>query len=83
MVDDKPLPLATFLTLLTRATGTPPPRQVPAWLVRIAAPVIAAMGPAELVLSNAKAKRELAWSLHYPTVEAGLTEFRPRSVDAA
>jgi nucleoside-diphosphate-sugar epimerase len=35
IVDDEPATVAEFLPELARLTGAPPPRHVPAWLVRI------------------------------------------------
>jgi 2-alkyl-3-oxoalkanoate reductase len=62
IVDDAPAPAAEWLPALAKAVGAPPPRRMPAWLVRLAA------GPQALTMmtrsrgaSNAKAKRELSW----------------------
>lgn len=83
IVDDEPVPLSAFLTAMTRALGTRPPRHVPAWLVRLAAPVMAELGSARLVLSNAKARRELGWSLRFPTVREGLADLARTIAEAA
>jgi nucleoside-diphosphate-sugar epimerase len=82
IVDDQPIALTTFLAEMSRAIGAPPPRQVPAWIVKLAAPVIAAGGSAQLLLSNGKAKRELEWSLRYPTVRVGLADL-PQNIARA
>jgi len=66
-----------FIVRLAAAVSGPPPRTIPSWIVRLAAPVIAEMGAAKLPLSNALAKRELAWTLHYPRVRVGLAELQP------
>jgi 2-alkyl-3-oxoalkanoate reductase len=62
VVDDEPTPVSELLPELASNLGAPPPRHLPAWLVRLAA------GPQNLSLmtrvrgaSNAKAKRELGW----------------------
>jgi nucleoside-diphosphate-sugar epimerase len=39
VVDDEPMPLLTFLDLASTALGTAGPRAVPAWLVRLLAPL--------------------------------------------
>jgi nucleoside-diphosphate-sugar epimerase len=83
VVDDEPLALTTFLTLLTRAIEARPPRHLPSWLVSLAAPLVAELGAARLVLSNVKAKRELGWSLRYPTVRAGLADLARMVSEAA
>jgi nucleoside-diphosphate-sugar epimerase len=83
IVDDEPIAVGAFLAEMSRAIGAPPPRHVPGWLVKLAAPVIAAGGSAQLLLSNAKAKRELGWSLRYPTVRDGLADLRQKVATAA
>ena len=74
VVDDEPMPLQEVLTLLAQAIGARPPRLLPGWLVRLAAPVVAELGSMRLVLSNAKARRELGWAPRYPSARAGLAE---------
>jgi 2-alkyl-3-oxoalkanoate reductase len=58
--------------VLADALGAKPPRHVPAWLARLVA------GPAAVELAtqargsaNAKAKRELGWTLRHPTWRTG------------
>ena len=72
IVDDDPAPVSEWLPDLARAIGAKPPRRVPRWLARIQA------GEAGIALmteirgaSNAKAKRELGWSLLYPSWRQG------------
>jgi nucleoside-diphosphate-sugar epimerase len=72
VVDDDPAPVAEWLPAAARAVGAKPPRRVPRWLGRIAA------GEAGVVMmtevrgaSNDKAKRELGWSLRYPSWRQG------------
>jgi nucleoside-diphosphate-sugar epimerase len=76
VVDDEPTPVREWLPALAAAIGAKPPRRVPRWLARLLA------GEAGVVLmteirgaSNAKAKRELGWTLRYPS-------WRPGFVDA-
>jgi nucleoside-diphosphate-sugar epimerase len=76
VVDDEPVSVATFLTLLTEAIGAPPPRPLPVWVVKLAAPIVAEVGSAQLWLSNLAAKTELGWSPRYPTVRTGLADLR-------
>ncbi len=70
--DDEPAAAAVWLPELARILGAPPPRRVPAWLGKLLA------GEAAVVMftsmrgaSNAKAKRELGWTLRYPSWRAG------------
>jgi 2-alkyl-3-oxoalkanoate reductase len=72
VVDDEPAPAREWLPELSRIVGAKPPRRVPPWLARIFA------GDAGVVLmteargaSNAKAKRELGWTLGYPSWRQG------------
>lgn len=73
IVDDRPLSLPAFLDLAASTIGAPPPRTMPAWVFRLIAPLIAEAMSVRMPLSNAKAKRELGWTLAYPTVQRGLT----------
>jgi nucleoside-diphosphate-sugar epimerase len=72
VVDDEPAPVSEWLPALADAINAKPPRHVPRWLARILA------GEAGVVLmteirgaSNAKAKRELGWTLRYPSWRQG------------
>jgi nucleoside-diphosphate-sugar epimerase len=62
VVDDDPAPVSEWLPVLAEQLGAPPPRRLPAWLVRFAA------GAQSLSLmtrargaGNAKAVRDLGW----------------------
>jgi nucleoside-diphosphate-sugar epimerase len=72
VVDDDPAPVREWLPALAETLGAKPPRHVPPWLARILA------GDAGVMLmteargaSNAKAKRELGWTLRYPSWREG------------
>ena len=72
VVDDEPAPVREWLPALAESIGAKPPRHVPRWLARILA------GEAGVALmteirgaSNAKAKRELGWTLRYPSWRQG------------
>ena len=72
IVDDEPAPVAEWLPALAEAIGAKPPYHVPAWLAR---PLVGEHGIALMTSirgsSNAKAKRELAWRLIYPSWREG------------
>jgi hypothetical protein len=54
------------------AVGAKPPRRLPTWLVRlIAGEAAVVMGTQVRGASNAKAKRELGWTLRYPSWREG------------
>jgi nucleoside-diphosphate-sugar epimerase len=70
--DDEPIAMTEFLSRLAEAVSAGRPRSIPLWVVKLAAPVIAELGSAKLLMANEKAKRELGWTLRYPTLRAGL-----------
>jgi 2-alkyl-3-oxoalkanoate reductase len=72
VVDDEPAPVNEWLPVLADTIDAKPPRHVPRWLARLLA------GEAGVALmteirgaSNAKAKRELGWTLRYPSWRQG------------
>jgi 2-alkyl-3-oxoalkanoate reductase len=72
VVDDEPAPVREWLPALAAAIGAKPPRRVPRWLARLLAgePGVALMTDIRGA-SNAKAKRELGWTLRYPSWRQG------------
>jgi 2-alkyl-3-oxoalkanoate reductase len=62
-----------WLPALAAALGARPPRHVPVWLARLI------MGKGLVMISesrgaaNAKAKRELGWTLRYPSWRQGFS----------
>jgi nucleoside-diphosphate-sugar epimerase len=74
IVDDEPAPVREWLPLLADVLGARPPRHFPRWLARLVAGEGAVMLGAEARgASNAKAKRELGWTLRYPSWRQGFT----------
>jgi nucleoside-diphosphate-sugar epimerase len=72
VVDDEPAPVKVWLPVAAEILGAKPPRHVPVWLARlIAGDAAVAMGTTSRGASNAKAKRELGWTLRYPSWRAG------------
>ena len=75
IVDDEPAPVRDWLPVLAATLGAKPPRHFPVWLARlIAGDVAVMMGTETRGSSNAKAKRELGWTLRYPTWREGFAE---------
>lgn len=75
VTDDDPAPASVWLPELARVLGAKPPRKVPVWLGRLAAGdvgvhVFTTMRGAD----NAKAKRELGWTLKYPSWRQGFRD---------
>jgi 2-alkyl-3-oxoalkanoate reductase len=74
VVDDDPAPVSEWLPGLAAAVEAKPPRRVPRWLGRLVAGEAATVMMTESRgASNAKAKRELAWELHYPSWRTGFS----------
>ena len=72
IVDDEPAPVREWLPVLAKTVGAKPPRHVPRWLARLMAGEAAAMmGTEARGASNAKAKRDLGWTLRHPTWRDG------------
>ncbi|XVU27803.1 NAD-dependent epimerase/dehydratase family protein [Actinoplanes sp. CA-054009] len=75
IADDDPAPVGEWLPELARALGAAPPRRLPVWLVRM----LAGEAPVNMMtqargIANAKAKRELDWTLRYPSWRTGFIE---------
>jgi 2-alkyl-3-oxoalkanoate reductase len=75
IVDNVPAAVRDWLPVLANALGANPPRHFPVWLARLFAGDAGVMlGTDSRGASNAKAKRELGWSLRYPTWRQGFVE---------
>jgi nucleoside-diphosphate-sugar epimerase len=72
IVDDESAPVREWLPVLARSLGAKPPCHVPPWLARLFVGDAGVMMATEARgASNAKAKRELGWSLRYPSWRQG------------
>jgi nucleoside-diphosphate-sugar epimerase len=75
VVDDEPAAMREWLPALAAAIGAKPPRRVPRWLARrLAGEAVVVTMTEGRSASNAKAKRELHWSLRYPTWRQGFAD---------
>jgi nucleoside-diphosphate-sugar epimerase len=75
VADDEPAPVREFLPELALALGAKPPRRVPAWVVRmLAGRAVVDMMTRARGISSEKAKRELGWTLRYPSWRNGFRE---------
>ena len=75
IVDDEPSPTGEWLPELAAIIGARPPQHFPRLLARVlagAAPVV--MATESRGASNAKAKRELGWTLRYPSWRQGFAD---------
>lgn len=72
VVDDEPAPVAEWLPVLATQIGAKAPRHVPVWLAKA---LIGEHGVNMMTSvrgsANAKAKRELGWTLQYPSWRQG------------
>jgi nucleoside-diphosphate-sugar epimerase len=92
IVDDEPSPTREWLPELARIVGAEPPRRIPRQVAQgFAGEAAVMMGTEARGASNAKAKRELAWILRYPSWRQGFADLyakptaatsTPRSVHA-
>jgi 2-alkyl-3-oxoalkanoate reductase len=73
IVDDEPAPSSEWVPVLAAALGAKPPRHAPYWLARLAMGKGLAMMTEARGASNAKAKKELGWTLRYPSWRQGFT----------
>jgi nucleoside-diphosphate-sugar epimerase len=72
IVDDEPAPVREWLPVVAEALGAKPPRHFPVWLARpFAGEPGVMLGTEARGASNAKAKRELGWTLRYPSWRHG------------
>jgi nucleoside-diphosphate-sugar epimerase len=75
IVDNVPAPVRDWLPVLADALGAKPPRHFPVWLARLfAGEAGVALGTDARGASNAKARRELGWTLRYPSWRQGFAE---------
>jgi nucleoside-diphosphate-sugar epimerase len=75
IVDDEPAPAAQWLPYMAACAGAKKPMRVPVWLARPLAGELAVIVMTEgRGFSNAKAKRELGWTLRYPSWRQGFKE---------
>jgi len=80
IVDDEPAPVREWLPVMAEALGAKPPRHIPRWLARLFAGDAAVMlGTESRGASNAKAKRELGWTLRWPSWREGFAAVYGRS----
>ncbi len=72
IVDDEPAPMRDWLPVLANAVAAKPPRRVPFWIARLIAGAdgMTMMSEARGA-SNVKAKRELGWTVRYPSWRQG------------
>ncbi len=72
VADDEPAPVREIFPVLADVLGAPPPRRFPAWLAKLFAGELGVIMMTQIRgASNAKAKRELGWTLRYPSWRRG------------
>jgi nucleoside-diphosphate-sugar epimerase len=72
VVDSDPAPVSEWLPALAKAVHAKPPRHVPRWLARLVAGDVGVVLMTEVRgASNAKARRDLDWTLRHPSWREG------------
>jgi nucleoside-diphosphate-sugar epimerase len=71
ITDDEPAPMRDWLPVLAAALGAKPPYRVPGWVGRLFMGKTLTMMTEARGASNAKARKELGWTLRYPSWRAG------------
>jgi nucleoside-diphosphate-sugar epimerase len=71
ITDDEPAPMRDWLPVLADALGAKPPYHVPGWVGRLFMGKTLPMMTEARGASNAKAKKELGWTLRYPSWRTG------------
>ena len=71
ITDDEPAPARDWLPVLAAALGAKPPRHAPLWLGRLMAGDGLVIMTESRGAANTKARKELDWTLRYPTWRDG------------
>lgn len=71
ITDDEPAATRDWLPVLAEAAGAKPPRHVPTWLARLIMGDGLVMMTQSRGAANAKARKELGWTLRYPSWRQG------------
>ena len=71
ITDDEPAPASAWMPVLAEVLGAKPPRRIPAWIARMILGDGLSMMTESRGASNEKAKKELSWTLRYPTWREG------------
>jgi len=71
ITDDEPAPMRDWLPALAAAVGAKRPFRVPAWLAGLLMGEVLTLMSQARGASNAKARKELGWTLRYPTWRSG------------
>jgi nucleoside-diphosphate-sugar epimerase len=71
VTDDDPAPMRDWLPVLARTLGAKPPYRVPVWVARLLMGKMLPMMTEARGASNVKAKKELGWTLRYPSWRDG------------
>ncbi len=72
IVDDEPVRLHDFFSLLAQMFSVPPPESLPGWVLRLTVPYAYAFLTTTMRVSNARAKHELGWTPTAPTYREGI-----------
>jgi 2-alkyl-3-oxoalkanoate reductase len=76
IVDDCPVSMTEMVNAIAKHAAAPPPRAVPAWLLRLFSPYLAGMAAIRFPLSNEKARIELRWHPMFHTIGDGFAQMQ-------
>jgi nucleoside-diphosphate-sugar epimerase len=79
VTDDEPAPMRDWLPALAAALGAKRPYRVPAWIAGLLMGKLLPMMTEARGASNAKARKELGWTLRYPSWRDGFPAAYARS----
>jgi nucleoside-diphosphate-sugar epimerase len=81
IVDDTPATFRELITRMAEARHAPKPVVLPDWLLTLVAPYGGVvLATVSMMVSNAKAKRELGWAPQYPSFRDGIGPVAERKV---
>jgi 2-alkyl-3-oxoalkanoate reductase len=84
IVDDEPAPMREWLPVFAQVLGAKRPRRAPRLLAElVAGSAMTAMATQSRGADNAKAKKELGWTLRYPSWRQGFVAAYGRAAPAA
>jgi nucleoside-diphosphate-sugar epimerase len=84
IVDDRPATWREVFTAMAAHFGAPAPRQLPRWVMRLVAPLLARVAiDTSMRVSNDKAKADLGWQPRFKTYLEGVAAMTPRPAPGA
>jgi nucleoside-diphosphate-sugar epimerase len=83
VVDDEPASFSDFVSEIAAISGSPRPVALPSWVVRVFAPYMSRLFTVRFAATNTEARRELAWTLQFPSYRDGLRQMIAQSSNSS